>query len=307
MVRITVLVAVLSIVSAAPDAAQAQCETNEDCQEGMVCEGGLCTTPPPEFAKPQPGCTRDLDCKGDRICEDGKCVSPPPAPAPQPVAPQPAPPPPAPVYAYPPQQPVEPVERGPIEWFKKGYAEANLSVVFHAWGRWWMENDNWDGEMEDQELETEAWPGFRLAGYGAPTENFHIGGYYAIKGGDGDAQWDAADESGDAKANSLGLTLRLGGRVAERVWLGASADLGIYLLRLDYDDSEILVGVEAYPRFVVDIMLIDNGSVRFGLVAALGVVTAPFIKGKALDDNDDLYVRGWYAGPMMTIGLMIGA
>ena len=154
MTRISVLAAVLLLVSTASDAALAQCQTDADCQEGMVCEAGLCATPPPEPAPPRAGCATDMDCKGDRICEQGRCVDPPPAPpaAPQPAPPPPASPPPAPVYAYPAQQPVAPVERGPIEWFKKGYAEVNLSVIFHAWGRWWMENDNWDGEMEDQEL-----------------------------------------------------------------------------------------------------------------------------------------------------------
>ena len=53
MTRISVLAAVLLLVSTASDAALAQCQTDADCQEGMVCEAGLCATPPPEPAPPR--------------------------------------------------------------------------------------------------------------------------------------------------------------------------------------------------------------------------------------------------------------
>lgn len=47
--------------------AVAQCEGDEDCRYGRVCEEGRC-------AYPADSCERDIDCPEGAICESGRCV-----------------------------------------------------------------------------------------------------------------------------------------------------------------------------------------------------------------------------------------
>lgn len=46
-----------------------ECENNDHCDEGYLCEGGRCVA--------EPDCTEDADCDGDQICRRGECVAPP--------------------------------------------------------------------------------------------------------------------------------------------------------------------------------------------------------------------------------------
>lgn len=46
---------------------EAQCETDEDCRYGRVCQEGSCTYP-------ADACERDIDCPEGAICESGRCV-----------------------------------------------------------------------------------------------------------------------------------------------------------------------------------------------------------------------------------------
>jgi hypothetical protein len=52
---------------------------------------------------------------------------------------------------------------------------------------------------------------------------------------------------------------------------------------------------------------VDTGSFRLALDAALGVVVAPYVRGKAANEPDAPDIRAWYVGPMMTLGLLFGA
>ena len=47
--------------------AAAQCETDEDCRYGRVCQDGRCSYP-------ASACERDVDCPEGAICESGRCV-----------------------------------------------------------------------------------------------------------------------------------------------------------------------------------------------------------------------------------------
>ncbi len=55
------------VVALWPSLAFGQCETDEDCRYGRICQEGLCTYP-------SGTCQRDVDCPEGAICESGRCV-----------------------------------------------------------------------------------------------------------------------------------------------------------------------------------------------------------------------------------------
>ena len=52
-----------------------ECTTDADCEEGQVCEDGVCVP------GPEPECTTDADCEEGEVCEDEVCIEAPVGPA----------------------------------------------------------------------------------------------------------------------------------------------------------------------------------------------------------------------------------
>jgi hypothetical protein len=73
-----------------------------------------------------------------------------------------------------------------------------------------------------------------------------------------------------------------------------------------------MVGVVIYPRLDLDIMLVDTGSFRLAITAALGVFVSPFSGGHPYDtedfnDDDETTTRFWWLSPALLLGLTLGA
>lgn len=62
-----VALAAFIVVGAFPLVVLAQCESDEDCRYGRVCQDGQC-------AYPSGSCQRDVDCPDGSICEAGRCM-----------------------------------------------------------------------------------------------------------------------------------------------------------------------------------------------------------------------------------------
>jgi hypothetical protein len=255
-------------------------------------------------------CTKDFDCKGDRVCRDGQCVDARPGqssgytthqqPAPAPSPPRP---------------------RGPLSFFQSGYATMGLLLSFHGWGGWTDENDDIDYE-EDGDIDGDFMPGFRIAGYGVLSESFHIGGYWTFFKADLEVDpddSDLADSDVTAFMNMLGLTLKFGARLAERVWFGGAADVGLLIAKgeldiLFADDLEMkaMAGLVIWPRAVLDVLLVDTGAFRLAATAALGLFVVPIAGGHPYDtddfgDDDETKSRFWWLSPALMIGVSAGA
>lgn len=66
-VNYLITLVVLVVVCAYPHLAVAQCENDEDCRYGRLCQDGQCTYP-------AGSCERDVDCPDGSICEAGRCM-----------------------------------------------------------------------------------------------------------------------------------------------------------------------------------------------------------------------------------------
>jgi hypothetical protein len=268
-------------------------------------------------------CTKDTDCKGDRVCQNGECVSQPaPAPAPAPgyVAPSPgyttAPPPPA-------------IPRGPLSFFQTGYATVGLLLAFHGWGGYTLKDEVANDE-EDGDLDNDFVPGFRIAGYGVLSESFHIGGYWTFFKADMTVDPDHG-ESMDVNVfeNMLGLTMKFGARLNERIWLGGATDVGVLFSKGEVSDwgedleMKATAGLVLFPRVDLDVLIVDTGAFRLAFTAALGLFVSPINGGHPYDtqdfedyyqDNwgidfngDDYPMRFWLISPSMMLALSLGA
>ena len=62
----------LPLSCAKPPVPKAECEGDNDCPDGKVCQGGKCITK--VVAPPPPECVSASDCPNNKICKNGKCV-----------------------------------------------------------------------------------------------------------------------------------------------------------------------------------------------------------------------------------------
>jgi hypothetical protein len=257
-------------------------------------------------------CTKDTDCKGDRICQDGSCVAVAPAPAPvPPPAPPPAPPP-VPAQPAPPPEPA-----GPMKPFQIGYAEVALLVSFLTVGGQTWEIKDWPLENPAFKATTKPLAGVRLAGYAALAESFHLGGYFAIRSGEGRLEPDnnvartiaSGEQKSDMSTWGLGAATKFGGSVSERVWIGGGVDVGLHFLKIDdwdYTDDDTLLGLEIFAKVELDIMLVDTGSFRLALPIAAGAIISPIAVADPNHDDLEIHAVMWHVAPTMMVGLAAG-
>jgi hypothetical protein len=265
-------------------------------------------------------CTRDTECKGERICQHGQCVDPvapraprqltspvvgvsPAAWAPDGLPPRAAPvadaaPEPAPFVAAAPAP--GPADRGSYFYESGHFASAGIASV-HGWG-------NISGEYGGSvRLSGSGWGGTHLAGYGTIARGFQLGGYFAYLSGAGELTAEGyLPTKNDLALYGVGLSLKLGSGVGERVWVGAALDLGLTVMDIQgFDDT--FLGIEVFPRIHVDVMLGRAGQLRFGLWSALGPRLVPFVGSTlATTDGGRLDISAWSANLQFLFGISLG-
>lgn len=202
--------------------------------------------------------------------------------------------------------------------FQSGYAEVSLLMSFYTFGGQTWEIDGSPLDNPEFEATTKVLPGARFAGYGALGESFHLGGYFAIRAGDGEikpkndvarAMFFERDADSSVKTWGLGLALKAGGRVAERVWLGGGVDAGIHFFMIeewDDTDDDTFFGLELFPRVVIDIILVDSGGVRLAVPISAGAVISPISVAEPEENNPQTRVKMWHLAPAATVGLALG-
>jgi hypothetical protein len=148
---------------------------------------------------------------------------------------------------------------------------------FHGWGSSHLSSG---GSSKDFTLKGKFLGGVNLSGYYVSSPSVQIGGYFNFGNG--------KINDGDTDQYSLGLSLKVGSRVAERVWLGFAGDLGFYAL--DFSLSKAWYGVEIAPRIHLDVLGLDAGGFKMGFFASFGPSVVPYAAASANGGDGRLYL-----------------
>jgi hypothetical protein len=142
--------------------------------------------------------------------------------------------------------------------------------------------------------------GFRLSGYWAMSTRLQLGAYFNyIKGKIED---NASGYESDFEQIGVGASIKAGGLVSDRVWLGFVGDLGYYDLSFDRAPDSYK-GIEISPQFHVDVLAVGAGEFKMGFFASLGPSIVPY--AKASFPNGD--IRIWLIAIQLRFGLTFGA
>jgi hypothetical protein len=162
-------------------------------------------------------------------------------------------------------------------WYQSGYVHVGGILGFHGWG---SAHGSSGGVSSDLTLKGKFLGGVNLSAYYVSSPSVQIGGY--IHYGLGKIN------DGSADHYSLGLSLKAGSRLAERVWLGFAGDLGLYAL--DFSHSKAWYGVEIAPRIHLDVLGLDAGGFKMGFFASFGPSVVPYAAGSAGGGDGRLYL-----------------
>jgi len=215
-------------------------------------------------------CTRDIDCKGNRICQQGACVD---AAAP-PAAP------PASTQQPPPVTQPGPVAQPPRtdHYFRRAYGSVGALLVPHTW--WGAFNDG----TADQGFQA----GVHVSGLAVLSPRAHLGGYVS---------WHDLPQLDDRHLVGLGLAVKAGGMIGDRVWLGFALDFGLLILA---GEPRTLYGLQLFPRLQVEVAAVDVGGFRMAPFAAVGSMGMP-----VGDIGPDWL--GWSVAAQLLFGVSFGS
>jgi hypothetical protein len=210
--------------------------------------------------------------------------------------------------APPPARPA-PAAKGPakpLEWFQKGYGMFAAAIGMHTWGE--MEADEFD---ETGDIDARGVGGFHLSGYYVHSQSFHIGGFFYFFKGEHDLEGCVSGFCGELEADvedlGVGVTVKLGTRVHNRIWIGGALDFGMAYLAWDEGDEEgDGLGLVIFPRFVFDLMAFQPKGVKVVLHASLGVLIVPYLAGEANIISTDSDFNLWAVRLVMLLGVTVG-
>jgi len=298
------------------NSAEQGAEPNKETMAEPVAESGDTSTsndqienenfkkPTTEEQKKLPGCVADTDCKGDRICENAICVDynmgygaqnrqSPPAAHYYPAHPYQQ-------HQYKPPLPPEP--------FKKGYWQFSFASIIRSFGRATLEEE---GEDHKAKTEGEFFGGFHIGGYRVKSPFLHIGGYFSFHGGRANLDYEErqyGNERGSQLTTSAGFSLKAGKQVSKATWVGFASDFGITLAKWKTSgwDSNFAVGANLYPRFTMNIAVLNSNETKMAINIAFGA-SILLVAGKPDDDWESLKGRGFLIGPAMMFGISFGS
>jgi hypothetical protein len=189
-----------------------------------------------------------------------------------------------------PPSPDNTVERP--SWFKWGYG--HIGGILSPYGAGLL--SLYEGNPD---LTSKFSGGIHLSGYWAVSTNFQLGAYFNFV--KGRIEFGGGGEN-DVEHIGTGVSVKSGGRVGNRVWLGGVADLGFYKLSFDgVNESFSVEGIEISPRFHMDVLIVRAGEFKMGFFATVGpsMVMLTTIQG-----NKD-YI--WLITIQLRLGLTFGA
>lgn len=193
-----------------------------------------------------------------------------------------------------------------LDWFQKGYGMFAVAIGMHTWGE--MEADEFD---ETGDIDGRGLGGFHLSGYYVHSQAFHIGGFFYFFKGEHDLEGCVGGFCGELEADvedlGIGVSVKLGTRVHNRIWIGGALDFGMAYLAWDEDDEEgDGLGLVIFPRFVFDLMVFQPKGVKVVLHGSLGVLIVPYLAGEGNILTQDSDFNLWAVRLVMLLGVTVG-
>jgi hypothetical protein len=240
-------------------------------------------------------CTSSEYCPSDENCVSGECV--PVGQANEPVAPPPAPPAPEPRQS----------------WFL-AYVSAATVFGIPGTGSWSSSSPHLPLDYASGNYSPQFHTGTYLSAYFVPVPLIQIGAYGRYLTGASKVTV-AMDGPNEATISSrvftsdwgIGISLKLGGRPVDEVWLGGIIDVGGVFFRSDRDDTAIRRqnGFDNCLRLGLDWILTPPGGFRMGLTAGAGIEYAAWMNGKVRSDSDIETSWSWIQ-PVVLVGVLLG-
>jgi hypothetical protein len=122
---------------------------------------------------------------------------------------------------------------------------------------------------------------------------FHLGAFcdfYKAKVSD-------QEDMANAWHVGTGVSLKIGGFLSERVWIGGVADMGVQIVMHPSDSAKL--GLELFPKFEIDSLAVQSGGVKLGFFGAFGPMFVPWMGQYAHNADSAVALQ-------LLIGLMLG-
>jgi hypothetical protein len=151
--------------------------------------------------------------------------------------------------------------------------------------------------------------GMGLGGYYCFGEAFQLGGFFLYEVGRGELNAFGSEYKADLSLLGGGISLKVGGLVGDRVWLGGQLDFGGGYSSFDRDDSteEITAsGLLLAPRFVVDVLAVDTGAFKLGIATSAGLLVVPWASVDLPSFFSGATGTAWVVTPALYVGVMLG-
>jgi hypothetical protein len=244
------------------------------------------------------GCVRDVDCKGDRICVSGECVTPGEGGVKMPTLAE---------YKD------EPMTGEP-NWMQ-GYLQVSGLLQIHSWGRWSSNNPTEEVDTPEGDIEANVWGGVHVAAYYAPVEIVQLGAFFMFNTGETEINEDNNyfDKiENDARMNTVGASIKVGGRPTGHVWVGGCLDVGYAMWDFEEiapnEDDFRAHAVLIFPKVEIDVLAVDSGGFKLAFPIAIGAIATPYAFGSYdIDGVDaDAEIEPWEISPAVTAGIILG-
>ncbi len=162
---------------------------------------------------------------------------------------------------------------------------------------------SFDNVNDNLDLTSKFAGGIHLSGYWILNKNVHLGAYFNYVKGTGEIEKVGTT---DVEHFGVGASVKAGGMVSDRIWLGLVGDFGYYALSVD-KTNDTYDGFEISPRFHMDVFAFGAGEFKMGFFASVGPSFVPYIKGTfgAFGFNSDF--KAWLITIQIRFGLTFGA
>jgi hypothetical protein len=234
------------------------------CRTGYMCHNGVC------ISRCNPPCGPAEACTAA-----GECVV---------------------LAAPPPSKAAPPLPEnndGSLHRFRWGYGQIGGIVSPYGWGGTHIESTH-----ANYNLTSKVAGGIHLSGYLVASKKCHFGGY--LNYFTNTIKFDNYED--DFEHLGVGISIKAGRQVGDRVWLGFVGDFGYYSLLLKNSDKKYR-GIEISPRFHIDVLTQSINTFKMGFFASIGPSIVPFVKYK----HEGYYEHITFFTIQLHLGLTFGA
>ncbi|MDD5308674.1 MAG: hypothetical protein PHU25_15260 [Deltaproteobacteria bacterium] len=191
------------------------------------------------------------------------------------------------------------------------YAAVAAVVGLPGAGSWSSVSPPWpDHDFASGTYTPQVRSGINLSAYFVPDPHGHIGLYGRYLTGPSDMTVSGTDNHARVFASDwgLGVSLKLGGRPVDSLWLGGIFEVGGVSFRSDRNDSAILEqsGFDGGIRLALDWIMTPPGGFRVGLTASAGFEFAMIYLDDDVRSDSDIQTTWDWLQPVVLVGVLFG-